>query len=535
MRLASIEIKNFRAFKGTPVRINLTKTGKNLLVYGENGSGKSSVFFALRDFLECEAKNDITRFPFRNIFIDTNDGYIKLKFVDPFAPRRHPNPQAKEYEWSEAKNETNEQLILEINKTKGFIDYKDLLRTYFLQQDKATVDIFDLLIKSILQHAENDLSRVPFGQEWQDINESVEKLNKRSPKQKEALIEKIDSFNSGLRVKLKDLQSKAQTILNYFAYDLTIELHFGGVSYNSENNKIEKQLIGLNVTFFKTARNDHHLFLNEAKLSAIAISIFFAALLMQPASRLRILALDDVLIGLDMSNRLPVLDILDSEFKEYQIFFFTYDRAWYEIVKQNIESRKAAGEWRYEEFFTGSTFEHSLPIYAEDKNFMARAKEYFKDNDYKAAVIYVRTEFEKILKGFCDKHDLKVRYKSNPKDVRGEDFWQAVLKGQPDGDPSFVDAALQVEVEKYRRLILNPLSHAEIVTIFKKEVEDTIKAVEKLDATLKAAPKKDGPVVPAPAAPAPAAATVASIATAPATPTTGASGSTPTSSAPQSP
>src|SRR5215813_2093857 len=307
MRLASIEIKDFRAFKGKRIKLDLSKSGKNLLVYGENGSGKSSVFFALRDFLEAAGKKDITKFPFRNLFIDTDDGYIKLKLIDPLANRRQPNPQARQYEWSAAKNETSEQLILEINKTKGFIDYKALLATYFLQQDKSKVNIFDLLIEGILQHAENDLSRKPFGEEWEDLQKSRRTLNKRSPKQKVALIENVKTFNDGLRVKLQDLQGKAQELLDSFDYDLTIKLRFGGVQYDESTNTIEKEVVTLNVTFFKTARGDHHLFLNEAKLSAIAISIFFAALLLQPASRLRILALDDVLIGLDMSNRLPVL------------------------------------------------------------------------------------------------------------------------------------------------------------------------------------------------------------------------------------
>jgi len=52
VRLTSIEIKDFRAFKGIPLKIDLTDKGKNLLVYGENGSGKSSLYLALRDFLE---------------------------------------------------------------------------------------------------------------------------------------------------------------------------------------------------------------------------------------------------------------------------------------------------------------------------------------------------------------------------------------------------------------------------------------------------------------------------------------------------
>src|SRR5262245_22755776 len=129
VRIAGIEIKNFRAFKGTPLKINLHRTGKNLLVYGENGSGKSSLFFAIKDFLECAGKHDITQFPFCNLFSNTGDGYIRLQFADGQVVGR--NPQAKLYEWSGAKNETNEQLILEINKTKGFIDYKKLLATYY--------------------------------------------------------------------------------------------------------------------------------------------------------------------------------------------------------------------------------------------------------------------------------------------------------------------------------------------------------------------------------------------------------------------
>jgi predicted ATP-dependent endonuclease of OLD family len=155
MRIITIEIKNFRAFKGRPLKIDLRKTGKNLLVYGENGSGKSSLFFAIKDFLESAVKkHDITKFPFRNIFCETDDGFIKIQFADPNATKKNQHPQAGIYEWSGLKNETSKQSILEINKTKGFIDYKALLATYFLQQDAPTVNIFNLLIDSILYHAE---------------------------------------------------------------------------------------------------------------------------------------------------------------------------------------------------------------------------------------------------------------------------------------------------------------------------------------------------------------------------------------------
>ena len=79
--------------------------------------------------------------------------------------------------------------------------------------------------------------------------------------------------------------------------------------------------LNIKVKLFDKELNSHHDFLNEAKLSAIAVSIYFASLLVSPSSDLNILALDDVLIGLDMSNRLPVIDILEKYFGDYQIFF----------------------------------------------------------------------------------------------------------------------------------------------------------------------------------------------------------------------
>ena len=49
MKITKIEIKNFRAFYGKYL-IDLHKAGKNLLVYGENGSGKTSLYQALMFF-----------------------------------------------------------------------------------------------------------------------------------------------------------------------------------------------------------------------------------------------------------------------------------------------------------------------------------------------------------------------------------------------------------------------------------------------------------------------------------------------------
>ena len=51
MKITKIEIKNFKAFRGPDV-IDLGEKGQNLLLYGENGSGKTSLYEALKFFLE---------------------------------------------------------------------------------------------------------------------------------------------------------------------------------------------------------------------------------------------------------------------------------------------------------------------------------------------------------------------------------------------------------------------------------------------------------------------------------------------------
>ena len=149
MRITEIEIKNFKAFYGT-YRIDLRKTGKNLLVYGENGSGKSSLYFALKLFLESgddpshRFEND------QNIFIE-DPGYIKLGL------RADPQSRKEIYEWSESVRETEDELIIEASKTKVFLDYKDLLETHYVHRESNTVNVFNLLVGTLLANISSPL------------------------------------------------------------------------------------------------------------------------------------------------------------------------------------------------------------------------------------------------------------------------------------------------------------------------------------------------------------------------------------------
>ena len=465
MRITEIEIKNFRAFPRT-YHIELHKAGKNLLIYGENGSGKSSLYLALKLFLESSEGEQ--RFEnHQNIFITNDSGHIKLYL------RANPGANEHVYEWSQRVEETkNDSLIVEASKAKGFLDYKDLLETHYVHRAEENVNIFELLVDNLLVNTVNTVTNRTLGEEWESIQERP--LPRRNAKLKIAEVEaELETFNSEIRRRLEILQAKASEILNKFGYNVAFNLNFQGITYNSDKKRLDHQEILLSVEFFDKDIPEHHRFLNEAKLSAIAIALYFSSILLQPESELKILALDDVLIGLDMSNRLPVLDVLEEYFADYQIFLTTYDKAWYEIIKQRTSH---GGKWKAVEFYFGQTDAYEIPVYMEDKAYLDKAREYLDANDYKACAIYLRTAFEVIIEEFCEAEGVQIRYHRNRSKLNSQDFWSAINNQRPNR----LTPPLIRDIELYRTRILNPLSHTTITNIPKKEIEDAIEAVERL-------------------------------------------------------
>ena len=479
MKITNIEIKNFRAFPQT-YHINLHNTGKNLLVYGENGSGKSSLYLALKYFLESsvpENSEDNRNREFethQNIFTE-DPGHIKLRFLS--EPQREQNT----YEWSRDVKEITDELISETSKAKGFLDYKSLLETHYLHRENETVNLFDLLVKTLLANTINPVTERTLAEDWNVIQPPFPRRGAKI--QIAALEERINVFNDELTNRLAELRPKASEILSKFGYKVALDFDFQGVTYNQGEKTLDNREILLKVEFFDTNIPSHHRLLNEAKLSAIAIAIYLSSILClpEPKGGMKILALDDVLIGLDMSNRLPVLDILDEYFSDHQIFLTTYDKAWYEIVKQRTSR---GGKWKAVEFYFSQTDEYEIPVYAEDKAYLEKATEYLDANDYKACAIYVRTAFEAAIKQYCEKKDLAIKYRENPRDLRSEDFWGPIKMETNEAGLPFLDLRIIDAIERARKFILNELSHATFVNIYKKELADAIAAVAELETAL---------------------------------------------------
>lgn len=461
MKITQIELNNFRAFYGDHL-IKL-KDGKSLLVLGENGSGKSSLYFALKDFFEAYDKGlDITGTPYRNLFAKANETSVKLQFED-----------GNTYEWSNTRNSPHNLTTQNFEVIKGFVDYKSLLQTYFFQQKNNRVNIFDFIVEEVLaDHLPLSANRT-IKELWDDVTTNIPKRN--TSLQLLSLTSRIENFNTNLDFSLKELGKQAQAILDDFEMNLTLSLNFGGVNYNKakalKDKAIESKLINLRVKFYDQDRDNHHHYLNEAKLSAIAIALYFAAFLIRPEGKLKILALDDVLIGLDIANRDFVLKIVDRYFKDFQVFIFTYDEVWFERLQAQFT------DWCKLKFRTVNNTGFEMPVVEDQQNYLSKAEHFHSIGESRSAANMARQYFEDIAKGICQKKRIKVKYQRNAKKYSLNDFWEEIIKPS---NGMVLDAQLVRDIKADITTIYNPLSHGNPVNISRQEVGQAIESLKRL-------------------------------------------------------
>ena len=470
MRITEIEINNFRAFYGKHT-ISLDNVGKNLMVFGENGSGKSSFYLALKTFFES-SQNPVDLRSLENIFIPTSQKdscYLQCKIKESETSSSTTTVKIDVLNNSIIGRE--KILVADANKIKGFFDYKSLLKTHLIHT--ADVNIFDILINDILCEQTNRISNKTFLFEWKRIKYLCFEL-KQGVHVRNEISGLITSFNDGLKAKIIDIETDTNLFVEKFGYDIRVKLEFEGIEYIGRR-KIRKDNVELKIKFFSQEIPLHQHFLNEAKLSALAISLYLSAIKSNPSTGvLKTVVLDDLLIGLDMSNRLPLLDILKDYFQdEFQIILTTYDRVWYEIVKSYFGDSK----WKFVDIYskklTDSDFE--MPIVRQNNDYISQAEHYLTERDYKASAVYIRSEFEKLIKDFCESKGLLVKYNSKQKKLTSEDFWTAI-KSQTN-----IDVALIHEIETCRGTVMNPFSHHDLTQPqFHGELQNSIDAVKKL-------------------------------------------------------
>lgn len=564
-RLHRIEIRNFKAFKSFALDLD----GKHLLVYGPNGSGKSSLYWALHCFLQSSRKTT----PEMVKYFDPSNPQNLLNIHED--PSVNPGEIALTLRQMSSKTDTTYRLNLVTHGTRNV----PIVRTGDLASDFITYRFFfgfshfrnsqrfnlwPLFEKEILPFCVDSGGKDPLAA-WLEIKgvdpNPTGARGLGGQRKYDRFRSKVNAFATLLPLIIDRISNEAQRFYDkHFAEagDPKVSIKLGlrqNASYpadNSQSNELKSPILDFGVQVDGKTIQRPQVFLNEAKLTQLALSVRFAASLVNlHQSDFKLLVLDDLLVSLDMSNRMKVIDILMSAtFKDYQKIILTHDRGLFE------ETRRAIGplhsEWQFVEYkqkgngFTPEPVKSNLEVaqdyleddalelcgnhlrkHAEDAlaEFLSKAKRgssnsHILDKGKFASLGSMIQEAQKVLQqndgqefaklfqySFSDEElsSLLAPHGVTPDSivashptVKAEiyktllaarlDLEAAVSESISSGARKRMNAVLILsEVEKIKDRILNPASHAGVSPIFRKEAEDAIQVITQLEGALKAA------------------------------------------------
>jgi HEPN domain-containing protein len=511
LRIKRLTLTDFRAFPG-PAPTHFDLEGKNLLAYGENGAGKSSIFHALSDFFALKRSRNLRAY--KNVFsgepetscaveVEFNDGAPSAKWfmqagsgaigAAPLgghaiggagqAHERHPTTVGG----------GNDTRVTQAALRRAALDYRALLDTNYKQGDGA-INLFDIALERLLA----DFPVTVAGGTTRTIGELWRAVEQAKPaKHTNTALARVNQacadFNSGFNQALAALYPLVGELLaNLIGADVAVApFVFGGVTYNHAYYKRDREITGRSLTL-EVSYRAHSLavpqhFLNEARLSALALAIYLAGRLAciptatVTATALKLLVLDDVLIGLDHSNRLPVLDVLNTKFADWQIVLLTHDRNWFDLARSHLPE----ANWKCIEVYEGDGAARApMPIVRPTQSRPARAllekaKELVQTPYVEAAANYARQAFELGMRAACELKKIEMRYCTDPKTHQAQDFLDKLKKWPGSGTMPKADwdAALS-RLETLKNVVMNPYSHPDAPNIPKKEVEQAIKEIE---------------------------------------------------------
>lgn len=511
-----IHICGFKAF---PNDFELQLEGKNLLMYGENGSGKSSIYYALHCMFQAPLKPDAGKKYFdpaseqhlKNLNNLDADSKIWIDFDG-----RHPfiyNIDKEGYQFTLLGGK--HPLPAHINGC--FVNHQFLFH-FFNFRNSQRINLFPVFIKDILPFCKDDNTGLHIGEMFDEITASIIKKGRHIHL---GYISNIEYFNKAVKKVVEDINIYASDRYNESFKDeddneLVIRLRYDSnfdkpeddtneywLKYDNiielvkENGKIKERkssykklnepFIGLEISEKMPDGNlrkivKPHTYFNEAKLTAIALAVRFALLNIEKPADGRFLALDDMLISLDMSNRAKVVDFLLKISDKYKIYLFTHDRAFFEHFKERIyfanKSKGIAKEdgWLFKELYKDDTPTNNPKDFNSESD-IARARKHYKEYDYPAAANYLRKAVETMVNEVfppkLSKQNDGVKHERlrNVLEISFDFF--SKIHGFDLADLSRLIANLN--------LLMNPLSHKSTETnVYKIELKEIFAIIDRL-------------------------------------------------------
>lgn len=503
-KINEIVINGFKAF---PSLYKIELGGKHLLMYGENGSGKSSIYYALHCIFNSYRKPDNGK----KYFDKNNSQNLINRFFIPKDERDIPYVAVN---WYDGGRNVFLSVVSEhgcdgfdrLSELETYFVNHQLLNGFFNFTNSNSINLFPIFQREILPYKYIDEQGTYLSLMYEQIEEEASKLGNKSSTKK--INEMIDIFNRELEGFIGDINIAVSDIYkNHFKadgeQDLSIvltypeenpnpDVYFDGFRLKWDNRLIKNQkgeleraknksliepIIGISIKEDGNEIPKPHVYFNEAKLTAIALSIRFSLLKgINPADDTNppegsFLALDDMLISLDMSNRAKVVDFLLEISDKYKIYLFTHDKMFFEYFKHKTKKNQDA--WVYKEIYMDYD---KTPYIRNSEDYLGQAEHYIKQHEYEIAGNFLRKEAEAFCKDFLPKK----------KQLTG-DFAHLDLNGlimnckDYAAESGVIDISIFNELDEHRKFILNPSSHDSYdVAKYGHEVKRCLQTLRKL-------------------------------------------------------
>ena len=400
-RLERIEVRAFKAFK----HLNFELNGRHLLAYGGNGAGKSSLYWTLYTFLQSAAKDT----PNVAKYFDDAGPQSLLNVHATSAERTsaavvvtladQSSGSTKTYSLTSALHDTkSDPDIKKANLASDFITYR-VLSSFYQFRNSQAIDLWPVFEQEILPFAQGT-STMDIATLWHRLKTSDPFIQSKASGEaawfRKARYERYEAdiarFNQALGEVLAKITTEAQKFYGeHFAEpDTQVELVVGvtaACSYDRYEHRIAMPSIGFEVKLNGDAIRKPQSFLNEAKLTQLALSVRFGATLAHlHDSPMKLLVLDDLLISLDMNNRMKVVDIILSEtFAEQQKIILTHDLGFFNEFRRRIGASHT--DWSFQHFKSVQSTGITLK---EAKTEVQKAEDYLNGHSLDEAAICLR-------------------------------------------------------------------------------------------------------------------------------------------------
>lgn len=340
--MQSIFLENFKAFK-EPLEITLEGSEKNILLYGENGAGKTSLYDALELFFfygKLEEKATIDAIDATDEIQKRND-WLK-SYLCKMASADSITVKVNDDDYDAPIDKSAYQVFMISNRSISFKE--DRLSVKKLLQG---IKLTDLDVDNFLQNEEN---------------------------------------RSLIELHINDILKKD------FWEPITIKF--------DQDDEYCLEIIDKSRSDLK-AINNLYRFFNEAKIKLISLLVLFVVAELQmdfsDNAKKKIIIIDDIINSLDASNRLMLMKYILKTFKgnRVQIVSMTHNVSYYNLWLHYIKEQNISSLWKCINIYvTGN--KHKKIWYEEDN--ITSIKDAYKNDPSDSAIgNRLRQHFERLL------------------------------------------------------------------------------------------------------------------------------------------